>query len=205
MQQTVHGRLLHLFSFLKGTLLYPFKLTQYATVRDWDLLEMRIPSFLAVSINGHACRVFCCLISSCHHYRGNASHSDQQPWEINMYDPRGIVSSGCWCATISTFISKLVLCSLLIKLLSRISLHRIGGVPRGSDDGSAEQRHSLGAVQILHCSCHHLITVVGFYGNINIWLHHFPPTADRETMELPASPRRHLPCLQVWVQCPYKV
>lgn len=61
----------------------------------------------------------------------------------------------------------------------------------GSDDGSAEQRQSLGAVQILHGSCHHLITVVGFYGTINIQLHRFPPIADSERGELSAPLRRH--------------
>lgn len=59
------------------------------------------------------------------------------------------------------------------------------------DDGSAGQRHSLGVVRVLHCSCHHLITAVGFYGTINIWLHRFVPVADSETRELSAPLRRH--------------
>lgn len=124
-----------------------------------------------------------------------------------MWDPRGIASSGCWCATISTFISKLVLASLFIKWLSRISFQRVGRVPcqRGSDDGSAEQQQSLGAVQILHCSCHHLITDVGFYSTINIRLHCFPPTADSETREPSAPPRRHSTwCRSVFSPCTQK-
>lgn len=195
-QQSMHGKPLHFFSFQQGVLFYHLMLIQQATARDWDLTEMWIPSFLAGSINGHACRVFCCLNSSCHHCYGNASHSDQQPQKINVCDPRGIVSSGCWCDTISTFISKLVLCSLLMKWLLRISFQRVGGVPcqGGSDDESAEQRHSLGVVQRLYCSCHHLITVVGFYGTINIRLHRFPPIADSDTMELSAPTRRHSTC-----------
>lgn len=167
---------------------------------------MWIPRFLAGSISGHACWVFCCLISSCQHHQGNASHSDRQPWEINVCNPRGIVSSGCWWATISTFISKLVLGSLLIKRLSRISFQIVGGVPcqRGSDDGSGEQRHSLGAVQILHCSCHHLITVVGF-----LWHHKhlaapFSSHCRQWNGGALSTSKEALNMMQEWIQCWYK-